>query len=121
MTSSHDAETLIDTYCSAWRDLAEAERRDILGSVWADGATYTDPTTHAASIDALLAHIGKVIAGRPGAKVVRTSRIDLHHDVARFAWQVVLADASTLPEGLDFAEISEDGKIRRIVGFFGPL
>ncbi len=121
MTSTLDAETLIDTYCSAWRDLPEVERRDILRSVWADGATYTDPATHAASIDALLAHIGKVIAGRPGAKVVRTSRIDLHHDVARFAWQVVLADGSTLPEGLDFADISEDGKIKRIVGFFGPL
>jgi hypothetical protein len=26
-----------------------------------------------------------------------------------------------LPEGIDFAEVSSDGKLSRIVGFFGPL
>jgi len=32
---------------------------------------------------------------------------------------MTLADGSTLPEGVDFAELSADGKLRRIVGFFG--
>jgi hypothetical protein len=39
----------------------------------------------------------------------------------RFAWQVILADGTRLPEGIDFAEITSDNKIRRIMGFFGPL
>ena len=42
---------------------------------------------------------------RPGARVLRTSGVDAHHHLARFAWHVVLAD----------------GRIRRIIGFFGPL
>ena len=116
-----DIETLIDTYCTAWSDLDPKRRREILASVWADGATYTDPNIHAATIDELLVHIAKLATGRPGAKVLRTSRIDEHHGVARFAWHVVLADGTALPEGLDLAEISADGKIKRIVGFFGPL
>ena len=114
-------EKLIDTYCAAWNDPDPARRREILGSVWADGATYTDPTVHAVGMDELLAHIGKVVARRPGAKVVRSSRIDVHHDLARFAWRVVQADGTMLPEGLDLAELSADGQIRRIIGFFGPL
>jgi hypothetical protein len=116
-----DVDELIDTYCAAWSDPDPSRRREILGTVWAEGATYTDPTVHAAGLDALLAHIEGVVTQRPGAKVVRTSRVDLHHGLARFAWHVQLPDGSTLPEGLDLAELSADGRIGRIIGFFGPL
>jgi hypothetical protein len=116
-----EIETLIDTYCAAWSDPDPKRRREILESVWTAGATYTDPTVHAAGIDALLAHIGTVAARRPGAKVIRASRVDAHHGVARFAWRVVQADGTMLPEGLDVAEITPDRRISRIVGFFGPL
>ncbi|MCO1654848.1 nuclear transport factor 2 family protein [Pseudonocardia humida] len=112
---------VIDTYCGAWSDPDPQRRRALLRSVWADGATYTDPTVHATGPDELLAHIDTVLARRPGAKVVRTSRVDVHHGLARFAWHVVQADGSTLPEGLDLAELTADGRIRRIIGFFGPL
>jgi hypothetical protein len=112
---------LIDTYCAAWSDPDPARRREILGGVWADDATYTDPTVHATGLDELLAHIDTVLEQRPGARVVRTSRIDTHHDLARFAWHVVQADGTVLPEGLDLAELSADGRIRRIIGFFGSL
>lgn len=112
---------LIDAYCAAWSDPDPTRRREILEGVWADGATYTDPTVDATGLDELLAHIDTVVAQRPGAKVVRTSRVDVHHDLARFAWHVVQADGTALPEGLDLAELSADGRIRRIIGFFGPL
>jgi hypothetical protein len=113
---------LIDRYCAVWSDPNPAQRADRLAQVWADGATYTDPTVHAAGASELLAHIDKVLARRPGARVVRTSTVDLHHGIARFAWHVVQADGTTLPEGLDIAELTADGaRIRRIVGFFGPL
>jgi hypothetical protein len=45
----------------------------------------------------------------------------VHHAVARFTWKMVLADGTSLPEGIDFAEIGSDGKLTRIVGFFGQL
>jgi hypothetical protein len=112
---------LIDTYCAAWNEPDPSRRQSMLSSVWGQGATYTDPTVHAVGAEELLAHIGKVIARRPGAKVVRTSAVDAHHGLARFAWRIVQSDGSMLPEGIDFAEISAQGKIRRIMGFFGPL
>ena len=34
---------------------------------------------------------------------------------------MILADGKSLPEGIDFGELSSEGKLRRIVGFFGPL
>jgi len=113
---------LIDRYCEAWQEMDAARRRDLLASLWAEGATYTDPTVNARNLEELLAHIASVVARRPGAKVVRTSAVDAHHGVARFAWQLVQADGTRLPEGLDIAWYSSDGRrIERIIGFFGPL
>lgn len=113
---------LVDRYCAAWNDPSPDERSRRLKAVWASGATYTDPTVHAATADELLTHIGRVVARRPGARVVRTSAVDVHHGIARFAWHVVQADGTALPDGLDIAELSSDGtRIERIVGFFGPL
>lgn len=113
---------LIDRYCAVWGEPDRERRAALLAEVWAPGATYTDPRVHATNAMELLAHIDKVLGHRPGATVVRTSALDIHHGIARFAWHVVLADGSTLPEGIDIAEFSADGqRIARIVGFFGPL
>lgn len=114
-------EQLIDAYCAAWSEYNPARREELLREVWDEQATYTDPRADVQGIAELSALIGKVLAGRPGAKVVRTSVVDEHHGLARFAWRVVQADGTLLPEGIDFAEITSDGKLRRIVGFFGPL
>lgn len=98
------------------------ERERHLEAVWEQGATYTDPATSVTTLQELLTHIAGVQARRPGARVLRTSRVDVHHKLARFHWHVALADGTTLPEGIDFAELSDDGRrIKRIVGFFGPL
>ncbi len=121
MLDNDQLAALIDNYCAAWNEPDAARRAAILARVWAPGACYTDPRADLAGADELSAHISEVQKRRPGARVVRTSAIDLHHGLARFAWRVVQADGSMLPEGIDFAEISADGKLQRIVGFFGPL
>ncbi|MFC9997312.1 nuclear transport factor 2 family protein [Nocardia sp. NPDC127526] len=122
MAALHAAfEQLIDTYCAAWSESDPARRRAVLEKVWAPDATYTDPTVHVTGLDGLLAHIETVAARRPGATVLRTSRVDAHHDLARFAWHVVQADGTALPDGLDLIEFTDDGRIRRVIGFFGPL
>src|SRR5215213_5546375 len=64
---------LIDTYCGTWNEVDPLRRQSMLSSVWAPGATYTDPTVHVVGAEELLAHIASVIARRPGANVVRTS------------------------------------------------
>lgn len=117
-----DTSDLIDRYCQVWTEPDADRRKELLASVWAEGATYTDPSVHAANAVELLAHIAKVQARRPGAKVLRTSSVDIHHGIARFAWHVVEANGKQLPEGLDIAFLTPDGgRIQRIIGFFGPL
>lgn len=114
--------SLIDAYCQVWSDPDEAERAERLQRVWSPSATYTDPMVHVEGPTDLLAHIAKVAAHWPGSRILRTSDVDQHHGVARFAWRIVDAGGNALLEGIDIAFISADGtKIERIVGFFGTV
>lgn len=54
-------------------------------------------------------------------RLVMTSDVDVHHEMLRFSWKIVLQDGKTMLEGIDFGELDESGRIRRIVGFFGVL
>ncbi|MGF6256256.1 hypothetical protein OKW20_003370 [Ensifer sp. LBL] len=113
---------LIDTYCAAWSSEDDEQRWALLVPIWADGATYTDPTVHAVGAEELLAHIAGVQARYPGARITRTSDVDVHHGIARFAWRFVMPDGSSFPEGLDIAFLNPgQTRITRIIGFFGPL
>lgn len=117
-----DRTAIIDKYCEAWSDPNEARRAELLGDVWAPQGTYTDPTGHAEGTTGLLAHITGVMANFPGARILRTSALDEHHGVARFAWRLEQPAGEGLPEGLDIVFFSADGtKIERIIGFFGPI
>jgi SnoaL-like domain len=117
-----DVTELIDRYCAVWNEPDPEQRAVLLESVWADGATYTDPRANTTGAEELLAHIAKIRAGRPGARIVRTSAVDAHHGIARFGWRVVEADGTQLPEGIDIAFLDEAGsRIARVIGFFGPM
>src|SRR5687768_4267205 len=117
-----DVTELVDLYCAVWNEPDPARRAALLAAVWAAGAAYTDPRADTRGVGELLAHIATVRASRPGAKIMRTTAVDLHHGIARFGWRVVEADGTPLPEGIDIAFLNEDGSlIERIVGFFGPL
>jgi hypothetical protein len=116
-----DAPAIVEAYCEAWNVAEDTERRRLLGQSCADAVTYTDPKTDLAGRDALAAHIARVQAARPGSRIARTSRVDLHHGRLRFAWRLADSAGQTVVEGVDFCELAADGRLLRIVGFFGPL
>jgi hypothetical protein len=112
---------IVKRYVAAWRELDEEKRRRLLDQVWADDGTYTDPIQHTEGREALNRMIALYQQRRPGTQVVQTSGVDHHHNKIRFNWALLDADGSTLIAGVDFGELAEDGRLRRIVGFFGPL
>ncbi len=115
-------EELVDQYCEGWSAPSPQERERLLRGALTDDAIYCDPRANRLNVSQLLEHISRVHATRPGANVVRTSNIDVHHDFARFHWHVAMPDGNRLPEGIDIIELTEDGKkIQKILGFFGPL
>jgi hypothetical protein len=56
-----------------------------------------------------------------GHRFRRASGVDAHHGHLRFAWELVSPGGDVALTGLDVGELSEDGRLRRITGFFGEL
>lgn len=114
------AQEIGDAYGAAWNEPDEAERRRLLEQAWADDGTYTDPQADLHGRDALIAHIAGFQEQLKGARIVPTSAVDEHHGKIRFTWKMEGADGSAIMEGIDFGELADDGRLKKIVGFFGP-
>ena len=126
-------EALIDRYCHGWSAADAVERHAVLVSVLTPDARYSDPGTGGPlDLDRLLAYVSGVHAKWPGVRIIRTSRVDAHHGVARFLWALERSGLPTqadgepeiqrLVEGVDFVELTSDGgRLCRVTGFFGPL
>ena len=107
---------LIDGYLAAWNETDPQARRALLNQVWDANGVYTDPNVHAPGIDALDAFIGGFQASTPGAAFSLSAPVDHHHEHVRFYW-VLSVGGQQIP-GMDYGELSPDGKLIRIVGFF---
>lgn len=112
---------LVKAYCAAWNEPDTQHRRDLLEKVWSPAGTYTDPQSHVEGREALVEHIGRFLKNSPGARIIQSSHADFHHGMFRFAWKFVSGDGKTVMEGIDFGTLGPDGKLQRIVGFFGPI
>ena len=112
---------LVTLYTSARSEPDRARRQKLLDHVRAEDGTYADPTAHVAGRKDLVDHIGGFFEQFPGAHFVVANGIDTHRQKLRFTWRMVRADGNVFVEGIDFGELSPDGKLHRVVGFFGPL
>ena len=112
---------IVSTYGAAWLEPDEEQRRQLLAQAWAEDGSYTDPLRHVKGREALSQAIAAFQQRRPGERIILTSGVDHHHGMVRFAWKWYGADGSMILEGVDFGELASDGRLRRIVGFFGPM
>ena len=112
--------SLIATYAAAW-DEADAEARGrLLEECWAAEGVYVDPTARAEGRDGLSRHIAGFQEQWPGYRIDVITGPDGHGPHLRFGWAMKRPDGSVELEGMDYAEVG-DGRLTRIVGFFGAL
>jgi hypothetical protein len=111
----------VAAYAAAWNEHDEHARRSLLERSWSDDGVYCDPTGRAEGRTALVEHIGGFHAQRPGHRIELASGVDEHDGLLRFNWRMLGPDGDVLLDGMDFGELDGDGRLRRIVGFFGPF
>lgn len=112
---------VVTSYGAAWNEPDEDARRKLLNQGWADDGIYCDPTATVSGREALVTHIAGFHQQFPGARIEVASGVDEHDGWLRFAWTMVGADGATIMDGFDVGELAPDGRLRRIVGFFGPF
>jgi len=108
------------TYGAAWVEPDADKRRALLEVCWSDDGHYMDPNGTARGRDALADLISEFQAQVPGARIELTSGASVHNGRIYFNWQMVTADGKVVVEGVDFGRLGKDGRLREIVGFFGP-
>jgi hypothetical protein len=115
------AEEVIQAYGDSWNEPDESKRRQLIERSWADGGVFQDPRDRAVGQEALLALIAGFREAFPGAAIVPTSGLDVHHEMFRFTWRIDDKDGAPVLEGFDYGELADDGRISVISGFWGPL
>jgi len=115
-----DIAALVEKYCAAWSEPDEVRRMSLLEGSFAQNGHYQDPTAALIGREALSDHIGAIHASSPGAKVEATSGIDHHNGHIRFTWHFVDGEGQEQIKGTDVCELSAEGHLVKIVGFFDP-
>ncbi len=112
----------IEQWGAAWQETDEKKRMQIIERMFAEDGIYTDPTSEVIGREALSAHIAASQAQPSENTLEMSSAVDSHHGIRlRFAWELKSPDGKVLMEGMDYGELDEDGRIKLIVGFFGPF
>lgn len=123
-TTTLDPQTLattIDTHLEAYGE-TDAERRDaLIASVWTPDGRLADPPFEGEGHAGISALSDVVFEHFPGHTFRRSTGIDAHHGVARYGWELVGPDGAVAVGGVDIAEVTDDGRLARVTGFFGDL
>lgn len=106
---------------AAWNERDANRRNALIAAAVTEDIAFTDPqyaitgrTAFIKMVDDFHARVGEV-------ELLRTSGIDMHHDRARYSWEIHSPDGSKFL-GFDAVALNmAEQKICRIDGFFGPL
>ena len=116
-----DIQRLIDDHLAAYADPDRQRRSAAVRRLWAEDAQLVDPPLAARGHAQIVEQSDHLLAQFPGHRFRRSSGIDLHHDTARYAWQLLAPGGQVVLEGIDFAQLDAQGRLACVTGFFGPL
>ena len=111
-------ETLIDRYFESLNETGGQRRRELIKQTWTENGTFAYPGQEVKGLAAIDADVESVQKKYPGAKVRRTSKVEvIKNNYVRFNWDFAVPGGETLIRGVDFAVIA-GGKLVLVVGFF---
>ncbi len=111
----------ISAYFAAWNETDAAKREQLLRNSIAEDTEIIDPTGRATGVSGFGDRIGRFQQSAPGAKVLPASGVDSHNEFERYAWKITQPDGATIVDGIDVVDVAPDGRLQRVVMFFGPL
>jgi hypothetical protein len=114
-------EEAVLTSGAAWTATDDEKRLALLEQSWAPDGVFHDPQGRVEGREALAKHIAGFQQAMVGHRIDATTGVQAYDDrYLRFGWKMYGPDGNELLEGVDFGEFDEDGRIKLIVGFWGP-
>jgi hypothetical protein len=116
-----DVTTTVDGYLAAWNERDPKRRAELVERAWAPDGQLIDPPMIGEGHHGISAMAEAMHTHYEGHRFERISGVDAHHEHVRFAWQLAGPDGQVALTGLDVADLADDGRLARVVGFFGDL
>lgn len=120
-TDTTTINTTVDTHLAGYCEPDPVRRAELVASVWSSDGAVFDPPFEGTGHDGIAAMTDTVLTHFPGHTFRRTSEVDAHHTFARYTWELVGPDGAVAVTGTDIAELADDGRLTKIIGFFGDL
>jgi uncharacterized protein YndB with AHSA1/START domain len=110
----------VDAYLAAWSEKDASARRALLVASVTEDVSFHDAYSCLRGIDDLNANLAAVQKFMPGLTLRREGEIRQCQGSALGDWIAAGPDGSVKARGTNAYDFAPDGKIRRIVGFWGP-
>jgi uncharacterized protein YndB with AHSA1/START domain len=110
--------TLADRFFACWNETDAAKRRAELQALASEELAFRDPYSCTSGIDDLSAHIAASQRFMPGVVLERQGEARSCQGTALVAWIVRGADGNERAKGTNVFELTHDGRIARVTGFW---
>ncbi len=118
-TTQHDLTATVRGYFDCWNAADHEARSAAIEQTWALDATSTDPVANVSGHDAIAAMMAATLDAYPGHRFAQIGDINSHHDMVRWAWEMVDANGQRVIDGIDVASVDDEGRLVTLTGFFG--
>jgi hypothetical protein len=109
----------VESWCAAWSIEDPGERMALIKRFWSEDGVYSDPNAltepGAAGLDQAIVAFQRDF---PGVRF-HCGVPQVHHGAMRHKWIAINPDGTVKWNGTEFSELASDGRIRRVVSFFG--
>ncbi|MEO7547625.1 MAG: hypothetical protein ABIT82_04330 [Ramlibacter sp.] len=112
-------ETRVDSWLAAYCQPDPTRRLEAIRGAWNEHGHLADPPFEARGHQGIADAGGTLLAQFPGHAFERTTALDAHHNFLRYGWRLLNHEGVAVMEGVDMVELDVDGRLMRVVGFFG--
>jgi hypothetical protein len=114
-----DITTVVDKHLAGYCEPDAARRAELIETAWTADGSLIDPPFDGRGRDGIAAMTDVVLTHYAGHTFRRTTEVDTHHQFGRYGWALVAPDGAVAVSGTDYIEFDDDGRLVRVVGFFG--
>lgn len=116
-----DAMDPVQAYVAVWSEPDAGRRADLLRQCWTEQSEIIGPGYCFKGRQAVLDEAARFHRDQPGFRAVATSAFDRHGRWVRFTIAMVDPQGEVVHEGWDVVELDAEGRIARVVTFWGRL